>query len=173
MISRWWSLRIRYREGQQNSWGKWADWAQKTGKGTWNGGWYFKTGSADNGTKVEIILANRHKYSISAMCRKLGVPRSLVYYKKKGRKIDSKLENAVIEIFRKSRNNYGSRKIKIELAKRNITASKRRIRRIMDKYGLVSSYTIKQFKVHRTSCNEEKSRIRLTENLTTESSLKW
>lgn len=90
------------------------------------------------------------------MCRKLGVPRSLVYYKKKGRKIDSELENAIIEIFRKSRNNYGSRKIKIELAKRNITASKGRIRRIMDKYGLVSNYTIKQFKVHRTSCNEEK-----------------
>ena len=90
------------------------------------------------------------------MCRKLGVPRSLVYYKKKVRKIDSELENAVIEIFRKSRNNYGSRKIKIELAKRNIIASKRRIRHIMDKYGLVSSYTIKQFKVHKTSCNEEK-----------------
>ncbi len=90
------------------------------------------------------------------MCRKLGVPRSLVYYKKKTRKIDSELENAVIEIFRKSRNNYGSRKIKIELAKRKIIASKRRIRRIMDKYGLVSNYTIKQFKVHKTSCNEEK-----------------
>lgn len=90
------------------------------------------------------------------MCRKLGVPRSLVYYKKKTRKIDSELENAVIEIFRKSRNNYGSRKIKVELAKRNLIASKRRIRRIMDKYGLVSNYTIKQFKVHKTSCNEEK-----------------
>ena len=90
------------------------------------------------------------------MCRKLGVPRRLVYYKKKMRKINSELEKAVIEIFRKSRNNYGARKIKIELAKRNITASKRRIRRIMDKYGLISSYTIKQFKVHKTSCNEEK-----------------
>lgn len=50
------------------------------------------------------------------MCRKLGVPRSLVYYKKRTRKINSELENAVIEIFKKSRNNYGSRKIKIELA---------------------------------------------------------
>lgn len=90
------------------------------------------------------------------MCRKLGVPRSLVYYKKRTRKINSELENAVIEIFKKSRNNYGSRKIKIELAKRNIIASKRMIRRIMDKYGLVSNYTIKQFKVHKNSCNEEK-----------------
>lgn len=90
------------------------------------------------------------------MCRKLRVPRSLVYYKKKTRKIDSDLENAIIKKFRKSRNNYGSRKIRIELAKRNIIASKRRIRRIMDKYGLVSNYTIKQFKVRKTSCNEEK-----------------
>ena len=90
------------------------------------------------------------------MCRKPKVPRNLVYYKKKARKIDSKLENAVIEIFRKSRNNYGSRKIKIELAKRNIIASNRRIRRIMDKYGLVSSYTIKRFKVHKSACNEDK-----------------
>ncbi|MCM1508641.1 MAG: IS3 family transposase [Ruminococcus flavefaciens] len=106
--------------------------------------------------KFKIILANRHKYSISAMCRRLRVPRSLVYYKKKMRKTDSELENTVIEIFKKSHNNYGSRKIKVELAKRNIIASKRRIRRVMDKYGLVSNYTIKQFKVHKNSCNEEK-----------------
>ncbi len=79
-----------------------------------------------------------------------------MFITKKTGKIDSELENAVIEIFRKSRNNYGSRKIKIELAKRSIIASKGRIRRIMDKYGLVSNYTIKQFKVHKTSCNEEK-----------------
>ena len=26
----------------------------------------------------------------------------------------------------------------------------------MDKYGLVSNYTIKQFKVHKSTCNEEK-----------------
>lgn len=90
------------------------------------------------------------------MCRKLGIPRSLVYYKRKTRKVDSKLENAVIEIFKKSRSNYGSRKIKVELQKLNITASRRKIRRIMDKYGLVSNYTIKQFKVHKSSCNEDK-----------------
>ena len=90
------------------------------------------------------------------MCRKLGIPRSLVYYKRKTRKIDSKLENSVIEIFKKSRNNYGSRKIKAELQKGNITASCRKIRSIMNKYGLVSNYTIKQFKVHKAACNEDK-----------------
>ena len=47
------------------------------------------------------------------MCRKLKIPRSLVYYKRKTRKIDSRLENAVIKIFKDSHNNYGSRKIKV------------------------------------------------------------
>ena len=90
------------------------------------------------------------------MCRKLGIPRSLVYYRRKARKIDSKLENAVIRIFNDSKSNYGSRKIKVELKKENIIASRRKIRRIMDKYGLVSNYTIKQFKVHKSTCNEDK-----------------
>lgn len=46
-------------------------------------------------------------------------------------------------------------KTKIELQK-NIIASRKKIRRIMDKYGLVSNYTIKQFKVHESTCNEDK-----------------
>lgn len=90
------------------------------------------------------------------MCRILNIPRSLVYYKKKSRVFNTKLENAVISIFRESKNNYGSRKIKIELEKQNIIASRRKIREIMDKYRLVSNYTIKQYKVNKTSCNEDK-----------------
>ena len=91
------------------------------------------------------------------MCRTLNIPRSLVYYKKKARVYNTKLENAVIAEFRASKNNYGSRKIKRELAKQNIVASRRKIRQIMDKYRLVSNYTIKQYKVHKTSCNEYKT----------------
>ena len=71
----------------------------------------------------------------------------------KTRKIDSELENEIIHIFKDSRNNYGSRKIKVELKKKNIIASRKKIRRIMDKYGLVSNYTIKQYKVHKSTGN--------------------
>jgi len=67
--------------------------------------------------------------------QKTGSSEESCLLQEKMRKIESELENVVIEIFKKSRNNYGSRKIKIELAKRKIIASKRRIRRIMDKYG--------------------------------------
>ena len=89
------------------------------------------------------------------MCRVLNIPRSLVYYKKKARVYNTKLENAVIAIFRESKNNYGARKIKEELNKRNIVASRRKIRQIMDKYRLVSNYTVKQFKIHKSSCNND------------------
>lgn len=88
------------------------------------------------------------------MCKFLGIPRSLVYYKRKERKINSALENEVIKIFKKSRNNYGCRKIKVELKKLNIIASRQKIGSIMKKYNLVSNYTIKQFKVHKSTCNQ-------------------
>lgn len=87
---------------------------------------------------------------------------SVTYPKKPGvlqektRKIDSRLENEVIRIFKESRNNYGTRKIKIELKKLDITASRQKISSIMKKYNLISNYTIKQFKVHKTGCNNDK-----------------
>ena len=90
------------------------------------------------------------------MCRMLNIPRSLVYYKKKTRKNNNILENKVISIFRDSKNNYGSRKIYVELKKQNITASRRKIREIMKKYSLVSNYTVKQYKVTKSMSNEDK-----------------
>ena len=89
------------------------------------------------------------------MCRVLNISRSLVYYKPKKKTSNTKLENEIITIFKKSRNNYGTRKIKRELAKKGYKISRRRISRIMKKYGLVSNYTVKQYKVHKSTCNEE------------------
>jgi putative transposase len=90
------------------------------------------------------------------MCKKLKISRSLIYYTPKEKVVDSKLENEIITIFKKSRNNYGTRKIKKELDKKGYQVSRRRIGRIMKKYGLVSNYTIKQYKVYKSKCNEEK-----------------
>ena len=90
------------------------------------------------------------------MCKILNISRSLIYYKKVEKTCDSKLDNEIISIFKKSRNNYGSRKIKVELSKIGYIASRRKIRRIMSKYSLVSKYTLKQYKVQKTECNEEK-----------------
>lgn len=102
-----------------------------------------------------MIKANSDKYSISAMSKILKISRGLVYYQHLGKQLDSKLENLVISIFEKSKKNYGARKIDQELRKHSYKISRKRIRVIMDKYGLVSNYTQKHFKHNSSNCNEE------------------
>ena len=106
--------------------------------------------------KINVILANKDKYSISAMCKVLKIPKSLVYYKRKNKRQDVKLESEIIRIFKESKNNYGTIKIKVELSKLSYQVSRRKIGIIMKLHGLVSNYTVKQYKVHKAKCNEEK-----------------
>jgi transposase InsO family protein len=89
------------------------------------------------------------------MCKVLKVSRSLIYYKYKTRVDDCDIEEDILKIFKESRNNYGQRKIKKELAKSNIIASRRRISRVMRNYGLVSNYTKKQYKKHNNKVNND------------------
>ena len=100
-----------------------------------------------------MIQENSHKYSISAMCKMLSVSRSTFYYQEKPKKVDSKLENAVIEEFRKSRNNYGTRKLKIVLARQDIHVSRFKIGKIMAKYNLISNYTLRNKKYKKSAGN--------------------
>ena len=102
---------------------------------------------------MKVIKDNSDKYRINAMCELLNISRSLVYYQRKQKKIDFTLENLIISIFDSSRKNYGSRKIKVELFKQGYSVSLRRIRRIMAEYGLISNYSLKQFKKYKTTCN--------------------
>ena len=80
--------------------------------------------------------------------------RSTYYYESKPRPIDNAVEEAVVKIFTNNHHVYGTRKIKVELKKLGMTVSKRRIGRIMKKHGLVSAYTVAQYKVHKSKCNE-------------------
>ena len=104
-----------------------------------------------------MIKANAHKYPVSAMCRVLQVNRSTYYYEAKQLPDESGLASEIKEIFRKSRNNYGTRKIKRELMKTGKQVSRRRIGRIMKQEGLVSNYTTAQFKPQKDTCNESKT----------------
>ena len=90
------------------------------------------------------------------MCKVLNVPRSTYYYEAKPKKNETQLVTDIIEIFRRSRNNYGTRKIRHELKKIGQQVSRRRIGRIMQQEGLVSTYTVAQFKPHVAKCNEDK-----------------
>src|SRR5699024_2598102 len=93
------------------------------------------------------------------MCSLLKVSRSLVYYhlnkkESKASDEDSKIEKHIIKIFYRSKNNYGTRKIKVELGNLGYQVSRRRIARIMKENALVSNYTVAQYKVHNKGCNE-------------------
>ena len=89
------------------------------------------------------------------MCKVLKVSRSLIYYKYKARTNDYDIEEDILKIFKESRNNYGQRKIKKELEKSKLIASRRRISRVMKKHGLVRNYTKKQYKKHNNKVNNE------------------
>lgn len=80
----------------------------------------------------------------------------MIYYKFKNKIIHSGTDNLVIEIFNKSRNNYGTWKIKVELSKIGVEIPRKSIAKIMKRYSLVSNYTVKQFKVQKSKCNEDK-----------------
>ncbi|WJM69166.1 IS3 family transposase [Bacillus velezensis] len=121
----------------------------------------FKASSADTRTKVNVVKNNQHKYSISAMCKVLQLPRSTYYYESKERATVDDMTSDVIDIFQASRQNYGTRKIKVELKKRGHAVSRRRIGRIMQEQGLVSTYTVAQFKPHVKSCNESEQKNEL------------
>lgn len=103
-----------------------------------------------------MIKNNLHKYSVSALCKVLQIPKSTYYYEAKQKSDESPLVNEIVDIFKSSRNNYGTRKIKVELKKRGLQISRRRIGRIMKQEGLVSKYTVAQFKPHHDKCNESK-----------------
>ena len=96
-----------------------------------------------------------YKYSVSTMCKVLNISRNTYYYEAKPKKDETQLVADIIEIFRRSRNNYGTRKIKIELLKLGKQVSRRRIGRIMKQEGLVSNYTIAQFKLSVSKFNED------------------
>nr|WP_138224600.1 IS3 family transposase [Paenibacillus algicola] len=116
----------------------------------------FKASRADHGTKVNIIKQNSDKYSVSAMCNVLQIPKSTFYYEvsEKESEDESILTKAIVAIFQSNRKVYGTRKIKTKLQEQGYTVSRRRIGRIMKEQGLVSTYTIAQYKPHRTACND-------------------
>lgn len=90
------------------------------------------------------------------MCKVLQLPRSTYYYESKVEISTDEITPTVIKIFKASRNNYGTRKIKVELKKAGYIVSRRKIGRIMKRNGLVSNYTVAQYKPHVDKCNESK-----------------
>jgi len=88
------------------------------------------------------------------LCNVLQIARSTYYYEAKERPNEDVLTKTIVDIFHKNRKAYGTRKIKTKFQEQGLLVSRRRIGRIMREQGLVSTYTIAQFKPHKTACNE-------------------
>ena len=105
------------------------------------------------------------------MCKSLGISRVAYYYHSQ-RKDESKLEKRVVSLFRLSRNNYGSRKLKAAFKQERIILSRQKISRIMNKYGLVSNYQKARFKGRRTQTNNSLKRNVLNQEFKQEKPLR-
>lgn len=93
------------------------------------------------------------------MCDVLNIPRSSYYYESKiqSPSSDADYSKVIIKAFKKNRRAYGTRRLKKYLEEtKGIILSRRRIGRIMRKNGLVSSYTVAKYRVHKDTCNEAK-----------------
>jgi len=87
------------------------------------------------------------------MCDVLQIAKSTFYYEAKERAKQEELTEAIVEIFHKN----CTRKLKAKLQKQGIMVSRRRIGRIMKEQGLVSTYTIAQYNLHKSASNEAKT----------------
>ena len=86
----------------------------------------------------------------------LKISTSMFYYKPKTRvNNDILLTKRIKEIFYGNKRVFGTRKIKEILKHECILASRRKIGRIMKQEGLVSIYTIKQYKKHSSKVNND------------------
>lgn len=107
------------------------------------------------------------------MCEVLQIARSTYYYEAKecdGQ--EEELIRLIVEIFKDSRNIYGQRKIKVELANLGWQVSRRCIGRIMKEQGLVSKYTVAQFKPMKQAVNESETGNVLNREFNTDKALK-
>ncbi|WP_422397828.1 IS3 family transposase [Spiroplasma endosymbiont of Apeira syringaria] len=108
------------------------------------------------GKKVEIIANNKSKYKIRTMCHFLKLSKSTYYFNlKKKNKIQNNIyEQAVISAFKKNKEVYGTRRLKVILENQEIYLSRRKIKEIMNKHNLISKYTKLSFKNYHNKVND-------------------
>jgi len=101
--------------------------------------------------KYKFIMENRKEFRLGKMCKTLNVSRSGYHnYLKRSFSRRETDENVILEkikgIHRDSRGLYGSPRIYQELRRRGITINKKRVVRIMRKYG-IRAKTKRKYKV--------------------------
>ena len=80
------------------------------------------------------------------MCDVLDLPRSTFYYESIEKEEENELDQVIQTIFSKSRNNYGTRKIKVELNKQGYSVSRRRIGWIINEHREIIGQSVGAYK---------------------------
>lgn len=98
----------------------------------------------------------QESYSIEKMCKVLEVSRSSYYKSKNKSRGKRSRENELLlkkirEVFAESKERYGSPRITAELKRRGINCNKKRIARLMNKYGIAA----KIFRKYRNTTNSD------------------
>ena len=88
------------------------------------------------------------------MCKLLKISRSNYYTYHQRKIVEDPLTQDIVRIFHDNKKVYGTRRIKAVLQNQGNRVSRRRIGRIMRHEGLVSVYTIAQYKVATSGSNE-------------------
>ncbi|SUA95698.1 transposase (06) [Paenibacillus thiaminolyticus] len=95
------------------------------------------------------------------MCDVLQISRSTYYYEEKERHYEDEMTKPIVEIFEKNRKAYGTRKIKAKLHERGLIDLDVELDASMKEQGLVSTYTVTQYKPHKAACNQSQQPIEL------------
>jgi len=109
--------------------------------------------------KYQFIADHRPEFSITVMCRGLGVSRSGYYAWRKrptcARKMaDQSLTEQIETIHQNSRRTYGSPRIQEELADNGVQCGHNRVARLMGEVGLAAKQS-RKFKITTTDSNHD------------------
>jgi putative transposase len=87
-------------------------------------------------------------FEVSFLCDLFNFKRNSFYYRSIRKPRCSKYDQIVIEVFKKSRSIYGSRKVEAQRLREGYIVSRRKVLAVMTFYGLVSKYMFaRKFKV--------------------------
>ncbi|MFJ7376031.1 IS3 family transposase [Lysinibacillus capsici] len=102
--------------------------------------------------KVKVIYELRHKYSVKALAKFAGIPRSTYYdlVKKMDRpNPDAELKAEIRAIYNEHEGRYGYRRIRDELENRGKKVNHKKVQRIMKELGLKCLVRMKKYKSYK------------------------
>ncbi|MGE6897611.1 IS3 family transposase [Priestia flexa] len=111
-----------------------------------------KQGKITKKDKAQVVYELRHKYSVKALVKLAGIPRSTYYdlVKRMNRTDpDANLKTEIKGIYEEHEGRYGYRRIRDELANRGQKVNHKKVQRLMKELGLKCIVRMKKYKSYK------------------------